>query len=128
MTETAKPRAPLTVTTDLEITVGTARVDVRSTGDRLFVDFPSLGALSRAKGGLSRRRIEGIAALLATSDLTVEIRARDRTVFAVGADAPAGPVSRWAGTAPAQVRVLGLLAAVGQELASGVRVIRDLLR
>jgi hypothetical protein len=128
VTETPKPSGPLTVKTDLDLTIGTAHVDVRSTGDRVFVSFPSLRALSRAKGGLSQTRIEEIFGLLSKTDLTIEIRARGRTVFAIGPDAPAGPLSRWLGTSPAQVRAFGLLAVVGKELESAVRVIQDLLR
>lgn len=127
MTEAPAPRAPLTVETDLELTVDGVRADVRSTGDRLFVEFPSLGAVARVARASPQGEAAGIASLLAVTDLTVEVRSRGRTVAAIGADAPAGPLSRWLGTAPAQVRPAGLVAAVGQEVAAGVRLVRELV-
>lgn len=127
MTETPAPRAPLAVEADLELTVDGARVDVRSTGDRLFVEFPSLPAVARALRGSPPGETTKIGSLLAVTDLTVEVRSRGRTVAAIGADAPAGPLSRWLGTAPAQVRPAGLVAAVGQEVTAGVRLVRDLV-
>lgn len=127
MTEPPAPRAPLAVETDLELTIDGARADVRSTGDRLFVEFQSLSAAARALRGLPSGRTNEVAALLAATDLTVEVRSRGRTVVAIGADAPAGPLSQWLGTAPAQIRAAGLVAAVGQEFAAGIRVVRELL-
>ncbi|MUV57386.1 hypothetical protein GJ632_08695, partial [Halogeometricum sp. CBA1124] len=41
-------RAPLTVQTDLTLSVDGRPVDVSSTGERLFVEFPSLSAAVRA--------------------------------------------------------------------------------
>lgn len=128
MTETPAPRAPLTVETDLELTIDGVRADVRSTGDRLFVEFPSLGAVARALRASPPGETTGIASLLAVTDLTIEVRSRGRTVAAIGPDAPAGPLSRWLGTAPAQIRPAGLVAAVGQEITAGVRLARDLFR
>ncbi|WP_340101548.1 hypothetical protein [Salinibaculum salinum] len=126
MTETPAPQAPLSVETDLEITIDGTRADIRSTGDRLFVEFQSLGGAIRAARDVPGARMDEIAALLDATDLTVEVRSRDRTIVAIGADAPAGPLSRWVGTAPAQVRAAGLVAAVGQEVGAGIRVLRDL--
>jgi hypothetical protein len=126
VTETPAPQAPLAVETNLELTIDGARGDVRSTGDRLFVEFQSLSGAIRAARGLPRTRIDEIAAVLAATDLTVEVRSRGRTIVAIGADAPAGPLSRWLGTAPAQIRTAGLVAAVGQEVGAGIRVLRDL--
>jgi hypothetical protein len=120
-------RAPLTVETDLELTIDGARVDVRSTGERLFVDFPSLPALARAARGLPQTRVTEAAAVLVTTDLTVEFRARGRTVAAMGADAPAGPLSQWLGLAPVQIRAGGVAAAISREVGAGVRVLRALL-
>jgi hypothetical protein len=126
VTEPPAPRAPLAVETDLELTIDGARADVRSTGDRLFVEFQSLSAAASALRGLPSGRTNEVAALLAATDLTVEVRSRGRTVVAIGADAPAGQLSQWLGTAPAQVRAAGLVAAVGQEFAAGIRVVREL--
>lgn len=127
MTEPTSPRAPLAVEADLDLTINGARADIRSTGDRLFVEFPSLRALGRARRGLPQTRMTEANALLAETDLTIEIRSRGRTVVAIGADAPAGRLSRWLGTAPAQVRLAGLAGALGQEFRAVVRVVRDLL-
>lgn len=127
MTDTPAPQAPLAVETDLELTIDGTRADVRSTGDRLFVEFPSLGGAIRAARSFPQTRITEVAALLAVTDLTVEVRSRDRTIVAIGTDAPAGPLSHWVGTAPAQVRAGGVLAAVGQEVGAWIRLVRDLL-
>ncbi|MEF8780423.1 MAG: peptide ABC transporter ATP-binding protein [Haloferacaceae archaeon] len=127
MTETPDARAPITVETDLELTIDGARADVRSTGDRLFVEFPSLSAAARGLRGVPRTRTGEAAALLTATGLTVEIRARGRTILAIGADAPAGPLSQWVGTAPAQVRAAGLAGAAGREIAAGIRAVRELL-
>jgi hypothetical protein len=128
VTENPAPRAPLAVETDLELTIDGTRADVRSTGDRLFVEFPSLRAVARASRTAPPKRFETIADLLAVTGLTVEVRSRDRTVAAIGTHAPAGPLSRWLGTAPAHVRPAGLVAAVGQEVTAGIRLVREHFR
>lgn len=124
MTETSAARAPLTVETDLDLTIDGSQIDVHSTGDRLYVEFPSLRAARTALTGLPPKRVSGVVSLLKETDLTIEVRSRNRTVLALGTDAPAGAVSRWLGAAPAQIRVAGLAAALGQELAAGVRAVR----
>lgn len=128
MTETPAPRAPLNVETDLDLTIDGVRTDVSSTGDRLFISFASLRAAGTALGGLPQVKLPELSALLAETDLTVEIRARDRTVFALGAEATAGPLSQRLGVAPAQVRLAGLVAAMGQEVLTGLKRVRNLLR
>ncbi|MFT4923594.1 MAG: hypothetical protein ACI8XM_002822 [Haloarculaceae archaeon] len=127
VTETPAPRAPLSVETDLELSIDGIRPDVGSTGDRLFVDFPSLSAAETAMRGLPQGSVGELTELLAATDLTVEVRSRGRTVTAIGADATPGPLSQRLGFAPAQVRVAGIVAAVGQEFAAGVRRVRQLL-
>lgn len=127
VTKTVASQAPLTVETDLELTIDGARVDVRSTGKRLFADFPSLPALARAARSLPQTGMTELAAMLVTADLTIEVRARGRTVAALGADAPAGPVSQWLGLAPVQIRAAGVVAAVSREVSAGVQMLRDLL-
>jgi hypothetical protein len=77
--------------------------------------------------GLPPGRIEEFAELLVETGLTVEVRSRGRTVIAIGTDATAGPLSQRLGFAPAQVRVAGIVGAVGQEFASGVRWVRRFL-
>ena len=128
MTETPRPGSSLSVETDLDLSIGNARIDVRSAGDRLFLNFPSLRALSEAKRGLSPTAIEAVTGLVTAFDLTVEIRARDRTIFVIEPGAPVGPVSRWLGADPVQLRFFGLLAVVSKEIESGIRVIQNLLR
>lgn len=127
VTETPARQAPLAVQTDLELTIDGTRADVRSTGDRLFVEFPSLGGAIRTACSFPQTRINAVAAVLAVTDLTVEVRSRGRTIVAIGTDAPAGPLSHWLGAAPAQVRVGGIVAAVGQECGALIRVLRDRL-
>ena len=126
MTNRPAPRAPLTVDSDLELTIDGTRAVVRSTGNRLFVEFPSLAGATRAARSLPQSRIDEVAALLVTTDLTLEVRSRDRTIVAIGADAPAGQISQWLDIAPAQIRIAGILAAVGQEFGAWIRVVRDL--
>jgi hypothetical protein len=128
VSKTPRPGGSLTVETDLDLSIGDAQVDVRSTGDRLFLNFPSLRALSEAKRGLPPTGIEGVSEVVAAFDLTTEIRARDRTIFVIEPGAPVGPLSRWVGTSPVQLRALGLLAVVAKEIEGGIRVVRNLLR
>ncbi|SFR69389.1 hypothetical protein SAMN04487947_3609 [Halogeometricum rufum] len=114
-------RAPLTVQTDLTLSVDGRPVDVSSTGERLFVEFPSLSAAVRAfarSPPTARRRLHE---LLTTTDLTVELRVRDRTVALVGAEARPGGLSKRAGVAPVELRVGGVFGAVGQELSAAGR-------
>lgn len=115
-TEESTSTAPLSVAADLNLTVNGAQATVRSTGERLFVSFPSLAAAVRAFRGLPDDGVDHLAALLHTTDLTVELRVRDRTVAVVGADARPGPVSRGLGVDPVEARIGGVLAAVGREL------------
>jgi hypothetical protein len=106
-------RAPFSVVTeDLTLSVDGVDLDVRSTGDRLFVEVATVrDAIHVARrlpdGGSAR----GPAALLTATDLTTEIRVRGRTVVVVGADARPGILSRELGAAPAEVRVGGALGA-----------------
>lgn len=126
MSKTPAPRAPLTVETDLELTIDGARAAVHSTGDRLFVEFPTLSAATTALQSLPREGTTEFAALLAETDLTLEVRSRGRTILVMSPDAPPGPLSRWLGAAPGQVRAAGLLAAVGREFAAALAVGRNL--
>jgi len=106
-------RAPLTVTTtDLTLSVDGVDLEVRSTGDRLFVEASTVRdalrvARSLPRGGDAR----GPSALLTATDLTTEIRVRGRTVAVVGADARPGLISRKLGVAPAEVRLSSVVGA-----------------
>jgi hypothetical protein len=106
-------RAPLSVVTDdLTLAVDGVELDVRSTGDRLFVEVPTVrGALRVARNLPSDGDARGPAALLTATDLTTEVRVRGRTVAVVGADARPGRLSRELGVAPAEVRIGGALGA-----------------
>jgi hypothetical protein len=106
-------RAPFSVVTeDLTLSVDGIDLDVRSTGDRLFVEVATVrDALSVARRLPDRRDASGPAALLTATDLTTEIRVRGRTVAVIGADARPGLVARELGVAPAEVRLAGALGA-----------------
>lgn len=110
--------APLSVETDLTITVDGVEAAVDSTGERLLVRFRSLSDAFRAL----RKRPSGgekpLGALLTATDLTAEIRVRDRIVAVAGADARPGVVSRSLGFDPIEVRIDGMLGAVGAEAAA----------
>lgn len=115
-----EPRAPLSLATDLTLTVEGTEATVSSTGERVFVEFSSVPDAVRAfrAGGVSKGRTTRLAALLHTTDLTVEVRVRDRTVAVVGSGAHPGVVSRRLGVAPAELRIGGGLGALGRELTS----------
>jgi hypothetical protein len=120
-------RAPLSVATDdLTLTVEGVDLDVRSTGDRLFVEAATVRDAVRVARSLPEEAdARGPSALLLATDLTAEVRVRGRTVALVGADARPGPLSRRMGVAPAELRLAGVLgAASGGVSAAGSRVRR----
>lgn|GEM_PF-1292291 len=105
---------PLSIHTE-DLTLHTAGVEipVRSTGDRLLLDVPTV------RDGLRLLRANGTGAAswvptraLVEADLTVEVRVRDRPVLMFGAGANPGVVSRVTGTWPAEVRPLGVAGAL----------------
>jgi len=106
-------RAPLSVVTeDLTLTVEGVDLDVRSTGDRLFVEAATVRDAVRVARNLpGATDAHGPAALLTATDLTAEIRVRGRTVAVIGADARPGFLSRELGVAPAEARLAGALGA-----------------
>jgi hypothetical protein len=115
--------APLSVETDLTLTVNGAEARVESTGERLFVSFESLPDGIRALRGQPQDAAGPLSTLLETTDLTVEIRVRDRTVAVAGAGARPGPLSRQLGIAPLEARLGGGVSAIGAEISAGVRAI-----
>ncbi len=123
-----EPRAPLSITTtDLTLTVDGVPLDVRSTGDRLFVEASTVrDAIRVARGLPAAGNAEGPAALLVATDLTTEFRVRGRTVAVVGADARPGVLSRELGVAPAELRLAGLLGAAAGEVGGAARTTRRL--
>jgi hypothetical protein len=126
-TESAPP-APLSVATDLTLTVDGVELTVESTGERLFAEVESLAdavRVARALGGVPDGPADRLATLLRTTDLTLEVRVRDRTVAVVGADARPGAFSRGLGVDPVEVRLGGVLGAVGRELSAVRRALED---
>jgi len=116
-------RAPLSVATDdLTLTVDGVDLEVRSTGDRLFVEVATVRDAVRVARSLPEAiDARGPTTLLLATDLTAEIRVRGRTVAVVGAGARPGLFSRRLGVAPAELRLAGALgAAVG-----GVSAVAD---
>ncbi|MGM0592471.1 MAG: hypothetical protein ACQETI_12765 [Halobacteriota archaeon] len=116
-------RSPLWVEADLRLTVDGAGVDVRSTGERLFVEMPSLLAALHVLGGYPRERHDELTRVLRTGGLTVEARVRNIPVAIAGAGARPGLLSRWVGVAPAEIRAGGILAVLGREVGSGIRTV-----
>lgn len=112
---------PLSVAADLTLEVAGTQAEVQSTGERLFVLFPSLPGAVRALRRLPEDGETRLDELLRLTDLTVEIRIRDRTVAVAGVGADPGVVSTQLGTAPIEVRIGGLLGAVGRELVVALR-------
>jgi len=119
-------RAPLSITTeDLTLTVDGVELDVRSTGDRVFVEAESVRDAIRVARGLPDGDATGPAALLTATDLTTEFRVRGRTVAVLGAAAHPGPFSKQLGVAPAEIRLAGAVgAAAGGVSAVGRRARR----
>ncbi len=119
--------APLSVETDLTLTINGAEATVESTGERLFVSFGSLPDGIRALRGQPQDAADPLSTLLETTDLTVEIRVRDRTVVVAGTGARPGVLSRQLGIAPIEPRPTGAVSALGAEISAGVRVVSRLL-
>lgn len=108
------PRAPLAVYTDLDVTLDGQPVQVASTGDRLFVEFPSVRtALTALRAGIPTDD-DRVDALLHTTALTIEVRVHEATVVVLGAAARPGVLSRAASVAPAELRLGGALAALSR--------------
>lgn len=108
---------PLTVDTDLDVEVDGHPVTVTSSEDRVFLELPSVLALAR----IARRRpavdLAPIDATLRRTDLAVELRVRHRTVAALGADTRPSILLGRVGVEPVELRLTGLLSAVGAEVA-----------
>jgi hypothetical protein len=120
--------APLSVATDLTVTIDGAAARIESTGERLLVGFGSIPEAFRGLRGLPAGAEDSVAAVLTTTDLTVEVRVRDRTVAVGGADARPGALSRSLGVAPFEVRLGGVLGAVGAEVGAARRALSRLRR
>jgi hypothetical protein len=118
--------APLSVETDLTLTVDGTPVELQSTGERLFLEVPTLQtALQLARDGETLR--DRVSEVLTLTDLTVEVRVRGATVAVAGSEATPGPLSRELGVDPVEVRIGGGVAAVGRELLAGGRRVARLV-
>lgn len=108
--------APLAVDADLTVAVDDTSATVTSTGDRLFVEFPSLSAAVATLDRVSSEERRAFHDALLLTDLGLEVRVGRRTVGLIGAGARPGLASSVLGLAPVEVRPSGVLAAVGQRL------------
>jgi hypothetical protein len=114
------------VSTDLTVTVDGAAVEVRSTGDRLFVEVPSLST-ARTLLQSGPDDVGPLSTVLSVTDLTTEVRVREATVAVVGTDARPGVLSAELGVAPAEFRLGGALAAAGREALATLGSVRQYL-
>lgn len=122
MTDGDDATPPLTVIADLTLTVGETEAALRSTGERLFLEFPSLFAAVRAFRGFPSTERNRLHEALKMADLTLEVRARHRTLAVLGAGARAGPLAQQFGLDPVEVRLSGLVSAGwGGAVATGQR-------
>lgn len=119
--------APLSVATDLTLGINGAEATVESTGERLLLQFRSLPDALRATRGQPAGVATTLTEVLQTTDLTVEARVRDRIVAVAGADARPGVVSRLLEVDPVEVRVGGVLGAVGAEASAAVGTLSRVL-
>jgi hypothetical protein len=116
--------APLSVETDLSVRLDGTEAALRSTGDRLFLEFPSVVAVVEAMRSLPATERRHVHETLTAADLTLEVRARHRTLAVLGADAVAGPLARELGMEPAELRLGGVLSALWAGVTTTVRRLR----
>ncbi|KTG21937.1 hypothetical protein [Haloferax profundi] len=120
--------APLSVDTeDLTLSVAGVSMPVYSTGDRLFVEVPTVWSALRAVRAADVD-IDDVTRVLTTTALTTEVRVRGRTVAVVGTGSHPGFVSRKLGIAPAEFRVGGALTALGDGVSATVERVASMLR
>ncbi|MWV65179.1 peptide ABC transporter ATP-binding protein [Halorubrum sp. JWXQ-INN 858] len=125
-TERGSPLA--VVTEDLTLTVDGVPMAVRSTGERLFVEVPTVrAAVEVARELPDSAGLVGPDRLLRTADLTLEFRVRGRTVALIGAAARPGRLARRIGAFPAEVRLAGLIGAGGDGVLATAATCRRLL-
>jgi len=124
VTDGSGAATPLHVETDLSVTVDGTEARLRSTGDRLFLEFPSVVAAVEALRSLPATERRQVHEALTAADLTLEVRARGRTLVALGAGTVSGPLARRLGVDPVEVRLGGTLSALWAGGASIVRRLR----
>jgi len=111
------PRAPLSVEADLTLSVDGAQARVQSTGERLFVEIPSVVSAVALLNGLPLTELRRLHELLTTTGLALEVRAHQRTVAVLGTGARPGALSRQLGVFPLELRFWGVASALGAGLA-----------
>ncbi len=118
--------APLSITTeDLTLVVDDVELDVRSTGDRVFLEASTVReAIQAARSLPEGSDATGPTRLLLATDLTAEVRVRGRTVAVLGAAARPGPLARWLGIFPAEVRLGGVVGAGWSGLSAAADSVR----
>jgi hypothetical protein len=129
-TTTESSQIPLNVNADLTVSVDGGTAEVSSTGDRLFVTFPSILPAVNALRGLPSDpdSADTVAAVLSRTDLTIEVRVHDRTVAVIGSKANPGTLSEALSADPIEVRLGGVIGAVTRELSDAVERVRQLVR
>lgn len=115
---------PLSISADLDVDIDGVPASVDSTGDRLFVEFPTVFSVVRALRSLPPRERQHLHDLLVGADLAMEVRVRHRTVAAMGAGVDPGILSRRLELDPAELRVCGVLSGLGGELSAFVDHVR----
>lgn len=115
---------PLSVVADLDVDVDGVPVSVDSTGERLFVEFPTVFSVVRTFRRLPSRERQHLHDLLVGAGLAMEVRVRHRTVAAMGAGVDPGIVSRQLEIDLADLRVCGVLACLGGDVSALVDHVR----
>lgn len=114
----------LTVSTDLTLTVAGTEAELRSTGERLFLEFPSAASAWRAFRSFPLTERRRLHEALTAGNLALELRARHRTIAVLGAGASSGPVARRFGVDPVEVRLCGAISAAWEGLTTTVGAVR----
>ena len=107
------PRAPLSVAADLTLSVDGTEATVQSTGERLFVEIPSVVSAVELLNGLPATELRHLHEVLTTTGLALEVRTHQRTVAVLGAGARPGMLSRQLGVFPLELRFWGGVSALG---------------
>ena len=118
------PPAPLSVATDLTLSVDGAQATVQSTGERLFVEVPSVVSAVELLEGLPATELRRLHEVLTTTGLALEVRVHQRTVAVLGTGARPGTLSRQLGVFPLELRFWGSVSALGAGVTHTVERLR----
>jgi hypothetical protein len=129
-TPTEPSQIPLNVNADLTVSVDGGEAEVSSTGDRLFVTFPSVLPAVSALRDLPNDpdSTDAVATALSRTDLTTEVRIHDRTVAVIGSQAKPGVLSEALSADPIEVRAGGALGALTREISDAVKRVRQFFK